>query len=131
MPSWLSEVLKLLGFSTPFVYAAAVYGFFHYLDEKASEPAKAAISSWLQPIKHDKTAVADAMIEIFNRLYTRPLLGWRAFMRSALFTICMTGVFYMSSAYCRPGARLKRVDGADEASRPFLGMAHSNSDCVG
>jgi hypothetical protein len=93
MPSWLSEVLKLLGFSTPFVYAAAVYGFFHYLDEKASEPAKAAISSWLQPIKHDKTAVADAMIEIFNRLYTRPLLGWRAFMRSALFTICMTGVF--------------------------------------
>jgi hypothetical protein len=93
MPSWLSEVLKLLGFSTPFVYAAAVYGFFHYLDEKASERAKTAISGWLQPREHNKTAVADAMIEIFDRLYTRPLLGWRAFMRSALFTICMTVVF--------------------------------------
>jgi hypothetical protein len=93
MPSWLSEVLKLLGLSTPFVYAAAVYGFFHYLDAKASEPAKTAISGWLQPRGHNKTAVADAMIEIFDRLYTRPLLGWRAFMRSALFTICMTVVF--------------------------------------
>jgi hypothetical protein len=49
MPTWLSEVLKLLGFSTPFVYAAAVYGFFHYLDKKASGQAKKAISAWLQP----------------------------------------------------------------------------------
>jgi hypothetical protein len=83
VPSWLSEVLKLLGFSAPFVYAAAVYGFFHYLDQNASESAKKAISDWLQPREYHKTAVADALIEIFDRLYTRPLLGWRAFMRSS------------------------------------------------
>jgi hypothetical protein len=93
MPSWLSEALKLLGLSTPFVYAAAVYGLFRYLDEKASQQAKTAISSWLQPREHNKSAVADAMIEIFDRLYTKPLLGWRALMRSALFTVCMSVVF--------------------------------------
>jgi hypothetical protein len=92
MPSWLSEVLKLIGFSTPFVYAAAVYGLFHYLDEKASGPAKKAISAWLQPKEYDKTEVADAVIEIFDRLYTRPLLGWRAFFRSALFTACVSAI---------------------------------------
>jgi hypothetical protein len=93
VPSWLGEVLKLLGFSAPFVYAAAAYGFFHYLDQNASESAKKAISDWLQPREYHKTAIADALIEIFDRLYTRPLLGWRAFMRSSLFTICLTVVF--------------------------------------
>jgi hypothetical protein len=43
--------------------------------------------------EYDKTAVADAMVEIFDRLYTKPLLGWRAFVRSALFTICMSAIF--------------------------------------
>lgn len=93
MPSWLSEVLKVLGFSTPFVYAAAVYGLFHYLDKKASGPAKQTISGWLQPKEYDKRAVANAMVEIFDHLYTRPLLGWRAFGRSALFTLCMSLIF--------------------------------------
>jgi hypothetical protein len=90
----MSELLKQMGFTTPFIYAAGVYGFFHYLEKKASEQAKTAISGWLQPRGYDKAAVADAMVEIFDRLYTRPLLGWRAFMRSALFTICMTAVFF-------------------------------------
>jgi hypothetical protein len=63
MPSWLSEILKLTGFTTPFVYAAAVYGFFHYVDKKASAQAKKAISAWLQPKEYDKTAVADAIVE--------------------------------------------------------------------
>jgi hypothetical protein len=67
MPSWLSEVLKLMGFTTPFVYAAAVYGLFHYLDKKASGAAKKAISGWLQPKEYDKAAVAAAMVEIFDR----------------------------------------------------------------
>jgi|SRR5262245_3632240 len=97
MPTWLSEVLKLIGFTTPFVYAAAVYGFFHYLDKKASGQAKKAISGWLQPREYDKAAVADASIEIFDRLYTSPLLSWRAFRRSALFTLCMSAIFVYES----------------------------------
>jgi hypothetical protein len=97
----------LLPFTTPFVYAAAVYGLFHYLDERASGPATKAISAWLQPREYDKTAVADAMVEIFDRLYTRPLLGWRAFMRSALFTICMTVVFVYEFGLLSKGNRVE------------------------
>jgi hypothetical protein len=92
--SYVSEALKLLGFGTPFIYASATYGLFHYLDNRASGQAKKAISGWLQPREYDKAGVADAMVEIFDRLYTRPLFGWRALMRSAIFTICMTAVFF-------------------------------------
>jgi hypothetical protein len=38
MPGWLTEMLKLLGFTTPFIYAVTTYGFFHWLDKKASGP---------------------------------------------------------------------------------------------
>jgi hypothetical protein len=46
MPGWLTELFKLLGLSTPLAYAAAVYGFFHFLDKKASGAAKQAMSNW-------------------------------------------------------------------------------------
>lgn len=91
----LTEALRLLGFSTPFVYAAAVYGLFHYLDTKASGDAKRAIGVWFRPFSYDKTAVAAAIIDVFDRLYTRPLLGWTAFFRSAVFTtVLMFFCFY-------------------------------------
>jgi hypothetical protein len=80
------EVIKQLGIVTPFIYAAGTYGFFHYLDKQASAKAKKAISGSLKPLEYDRAAVAVALIEIFDRLYTRPLLGWRAALRSALFT---------------------------------------------
>ncbi|HEY7243191.1 MAG TPA: hypothetical protein VH678_04820 [Xanthobacteraceae bacterium] len=87
------DALQVLGMTTPFAYAAAVYGFFHYLDKRASGSAKKAISGWLQPKIYDRAAIADAMLELFDRIYTKPLLGWRAFRRSALFTICMSAIF--------------------------------------
>jgi hypothetical protein len=83
----LAEILKALGFTTPFIYAAATYGFFHWLDKKASGPAKRAISGWLEPREYDRAAVAAAIVELFDRVYTRPLLRWFAFVRSALITI--------------------------------------------
>jgi hypothetical protein len=53
MPGWLTEALKLLGFTAPFAYAAAVYGVFHFLDKKASGQAKKAIATvaaqWIWP----------------------------------------------------------------------------------
>ena len=36
MPGSFTEALKLLGFANPFIYAAATFAFFHYLDKKAS-----------------------------------------------------------------------------------------------
>jgi hypothetical protein len=92
MPSSITEILELLGFTTPFVYAVATYGFFHWLDKEASGPAKKAISGWLEPKEYDKAAVQAAILEIFDRVYTKPLLGWRAFFRSALITLVVTAV---------------------------------------
>jgi hypothetical protein len=89
----LRDALKLLGLSTPFIYALVAYGVFHFLDAKASGQAKRAISSWFKPFRHDKAAVAAAMVEVFDRLYTTPLLGWRAFLRSTCFTLAVTSIF--------------------------------------
>jgi hypothetical protein len=86
----LTELLKALGFTTPFIYAAAMYGFFHWLDKKASGPAKKAISGWLEPAEHDKAAVAAAVLQVFDKIYTEPLLAWRALLRSALITVGVT-----------------------------------------
>jgi hypothetical protein len=85
--------LKLLGFTTPFVYAAATFGFFHYLDGKVSDEAQKAISGWLQPKEYDKVTVARAIVEIFDRVYTRPLLGYRALLRSVSFTLVLFVIF--------------------------------------
>jgi hypothetical protein len=90
MPSWLTELLKARGVATPFIYAAAIYGFFVWLDKKASGQAKKAISSWLVPSEYDRAAVQAAILEMFDRVYTRPLFTWRAFGRSAAITITAT-----------------------------------------
>jgi hypothetical protein len=89
----LTDALKLLGFATPFAYAAATFGFFHYFDEKISDEAKTAVSAWLQPKEYDKSAVAAAMLEMFDRIYTKPLFAWRALFRSALITIGIMLIF--------------------------------------
>ena len=90
MPPWLTELVKVLGFTTPLIYAAATYGFFLWLDEKASGPAKKAISGWLVPKEYDRAAVQAAILELFDKVYTQPLLTWRAFRRSALITTSIT-----------------------------------------
>jgi hypothetical protein len=93
----LKKVLEALGFSTPFLYAAATYGFFHWLDKKASGAAKKAISGWLEPKQYDRTGIAAATLEMFNRIYTAKLLSCRAFGRSTLFTFCVFVIFLYES----------------------------------
>jgi hypothetical protein len=79
----LADVLKFLGFATPVLYAGATYRFFHWLDRKASGPAKKAISGWLEPREYDGAAVAAAILEVFDRIYSQPLEARQAFFRSA------------------------------------------------
>jgi hypothetical protein len=95
----LRQILDILGFGTPFVYAFAVYGFFHFLDRKASGQAKRAISSWCERRPYDKVAAVTALIETFDRIYTVPLFGWRAMARSALFSIVVTALLVFKFAY--------------------------------
>jgi len=93
LPGWLTELISLLGLGTPFVYAAAAFGFFHYLDAQASEEVKKTIAVWMtRPPDFNKSQVSDALVQVFDRLYTHPLWGWRALMRSALFTTVIMAV---------------------------------------
>jgi hypothetical protein len=68
------------------------------LDKQASGQAKKAISEWIQPKEYDKAAVGDAILELFDRIYTRPLLGWRAAMRSIILTLIISAVFLYESS---------------------------------
>jgi hypothetical protein len=93
MPGWLSTLLQALGLVTPGVYAVAVSQGFRWIDTKASNEAKTALSNWLRSTGYDAAAVGSATIEMFDRVYTRPLLSWRAFTRSALITVCLAIIF--------------------------------------
>jgi len=97
----MDELLKLLGFGTPFVYAAATYALFHWLDANASDEGKAAISHLLEMKDHDSKQVSAAFVEVFDRVYSNPLLSKRAVLRSSVITLVMGGVFMYESAWFR------------------------------
>jgi hypothetical protein len=93
MPSGLSKLVELLDLSTPLAVAIAVYGIFHFLEKRTSKEAKAALTAWLhQPPHFGSREVADFVLEAFDRLFTRPLLGWRAVGRSAAWTVVVSAI---------------------------------------
>jgi hypothetical protein len=95
MPPWLTEVLKLLSFTTPFVYAAATYAIFHFLDRKASDAAKRALTERLQSTRRQNVAIPNFAVETFDLVYTSPLLHWRAFLRClSITTVVCVVVWY-------------------------------------
>jgi hypothetical protein len=87
----MEELAKQLGITT--VYATATYGFFHWLDEKASDEAKAALARTMRWKDYKSEQVASALVEVFDRIYTYPLLRWRAFFRSFLFTTVVSAIY--------------------------------------
>jgi hypothetical protein len=87
------EAFKLLGLGAPFAYAGATYWACQYLDQKVSDEAKQAISNVLKIRSHDPANVSAALVEVFDRIYGRPLLSWKGFRRSALFTMVITLVY--------------------------------------
>jgi hypothetical protein len=89
----MEELLKLLGFTTPLIYAAAAYALFHWLDENASDEAKAALARTIRFKDYKNEQIASALVEVFDRIYTNPLLHWRAFFRSWLFTTVVSAIF--------------------------------------
>jgi hypothetical protein len=80
---------------------------FHWLDENLSDAAKEALASTLKLkdlIKlKDYTGeqIASALVEVFDRIYTYPLLSWRAFARSSLFTAVVSVIFLFEFSYIR------------------------------
>jgi hypothetical protein len=103
VPGWLTEVLKLLGFTTPFVYAAATYGAFHWLDKKASGPAKKALTARLQSRPPTKETLANYALEVFDRIYSKPLWRGTAFLRSALITTAVSVIVWIELGFMSVG----------------------------
>ena len=71
-------------------YGSVAFLFFHWLDTKASPAAKKALIEWLRPVPHDPKAIVSAGLELFDRLYTKPLLSVSGFLRSSLFTVAVS-----------------------------------------
>ncbi|MBW5435670.1 hypothetical protein FXB41_13010 [Bradyrhizobium canariense] len=86
----MAQILRLLGFWPPLVYAVAVFGLFWLLDRNAAPRARKAVSSWFAGAKYEEQHVGDAVLYFFDRLYTAPLLGWRAFLTSAAISTVAT-----------------------------------------
>lgn len=86
----MQAAIKLLGLSTPLVYASAVVWLFWWLDRKAAPQARRTVTDWFSGPTYNKTDVSRVIVEVFDLLYTRPLWGWRAILRSALFSTILT-----------------------------------------
>jgi hypothetical protein len=93
MEELLKSVAEHFGFLKPFVYAAGIYKLFSWFDQDASDGAKGALAKTMTLRDYDKKQVADALVEVFDRLYSYPLFSFRAFFRSMLFTVVITAIY--------------------------------------
>jgi hypothetical protein len=89
IPGWLTKVLDQLALATPFLYAAAIYGIFRWLDKITSGNAKAALSAKLGSWRVDDKQVASALLETFDRIYGYPSLI-KIFVRVSIYSIIIT-----------------------------------------
>jgi hypothetical protein len=79
----LEKLFELLGLGIPFYLGAATYCIFWWLDSNASDEATQVIRLWLQGRSQHKPDLGNLIIKAFDRIYTSPLLSFRAFRRSA------------------------------------------------
>lgn len=84
------ELLK--SFAPAVACATAIFVLFKYLDGRVSRSARQAVARWLKPLTYDKKEIGSALVHIFDRLYTYPLLSWRAFGRCTLISTAITAL---------------------------------------
>jgi hypothetical protein len=77
------KLFDLVGLGVPFVLAMATYRVFSWADSNASDKVTQDISSWLRGRSQNKPDLGNLIINAFDRIYTSPLLSFRAFRRSA------------------------------------------------
>jgi hypothetical protein len=87
----IGKLVDQIGYATAFIYAAAAYGLFYWLDKNLSDAAKSVLAGMMKLRELGSQQIASAVVEVFDRLYTRPLLHWRALSRSTLFTVAVSG----------------------------------------
>jgi hypothetical protein len=81
------KAYEALGLGIPFMFAAATYGFFNWLDKNASVQARRAVSGWFRGEAYAKINLSAAIVAAFDKLYTSPLLRFRTFGRSVMVSI--------------------------------------------
>jgi hypothetical protein len=86
----MASISEYVGLGVPVMFAGVAYGLFHWLDEKASDEAKAALGKWSRSISYDRNAAAAAIVELFDRIYGSPLSSWRSLARSSAITATLT-----------------------------------------
>jgi hypothetical protein len=96
------SLFDLFGLKVPFVLAAATYGVFFWLDSNASDEATQVISLWLRGRSQHRPDLGNLIINAFDRIYTSPLLRFRAFRRSAtISSIIWLIVVYFAPSFKR------------------------------
>jgi hypothetical protein len=105
----LKDVLEAVGLGTPFIFAAATYGFFYWLDRNASAQATRAISAWFKGQPHKRIDVRGSIVAAFDRIYTSPLWHLKAFWRSSVlsFGICMAYIVLLYPLFTGRYLRIK------------------------
>lgn len=93
MDDFLKKIAENFGYVTPFFYAAGTYKFFSWLDSEASDAVKTALATTMHLKTRSAKDVAFAVVEVFDWIYTHPLLSWRCLRRSILFSVVVTFVF--------------------------------------
>jgi hypothetical protein len=81
----VEKFVEGVGLGTPFLYAAGTYALFHWFDSDLSDGAKLAFARFLNAKAQNGAMIASALVELFDRVYSRPLLTLRAFARWAVY----------------------------------------------
>jgi hypothetical protein len=90
-----TSIVDVFGLGVVAASATATYGFFHWFGSKeVSDEAKLAVSRWFDNKKIDVSGVSKNFNDVFERIYSSPLLSWRAFKRSAIFSSALCVLFY-------------------------------------
>jgi hypothetical protein len=94
MEELLKKIAEHFGYAAPFAYATLAFGLFYWADKKLSAGAKDLLARTMRLKDYKKEQIASALVEFFDRIYTYPLLRWRAFFRSFLFATIIS-VFWV------------------------------------
>src|SRR5262245_39850774 len=87
------KAYEALGLGIPFMFAAATYWLFYWLDRNASAQARRAISEWFKGRSYATIDIAPAIIGLFDKIYIPPLFSLRGFRRSVGVSIA-SWIFY-------------------------------------
>ena len=89
------KLFDLVGLGVPFYLGAATYGAFSWLDSNASDEATQVVSSWLHGYSRGKLDLGNIILNTFDRIYTFPLLRFRAFRRSVAISSILWVLVYL------------------------------------